>query len=131
MFLYSLFFIYPFPFSAGNLSSLMVPAAVVGAAGYGYMRFKVWNFLDPCCFCNRFISLWLTVYFSVITYQYLLFHKGLLLIHYFTYLIYTEILHVILFYPVDISEIIVIRDTDFNVLLSISGPFILRSYVRD
>lgn len=95
MFLHSLFILYPFPFSAGNLSSLVVPATVLGVAGYGYMKFKVWNCWDPCCFCNGFISLWLTVYFSVTTSQYLLFHKGSqTVIHLFDY---TEFLQVILF----------------------------------
>jgi hypothetical protein len=57
-----------FPFSAGNLSSLVVPAAAIGVVGYGYMWLKVWNCLDSYCFCNSFINLWLivnTVYFSV------------------------------------------------------------------
>eukprot|EP00252_Welwitschia_mirabilis_P027917 TRINITY_DN979_c0_g1_i1.p1 TRINITY_DN979_c0_g1~~TRINITY_DN979_c0_g1_i1.p1 ORF type:complete len:326 (-),score=93.00 TRINITY_DN979_c0_g1_i1:358-1335(-) len=32
--------------SSGNLSSLLLPAAAVGAAGYGYMWWKGWSFSD-------------------------------------------------------------------------------------
>jgi hypothetical protein len=56
MFLHQFFFLYLFPFAAGNLSSLVVPAATLGAVGYGYMWWKVWNCLDYCCFCKLLLN---------------------------------------------------------------------------
>lgn len=56
-----------FSFLIGNLSSLVVPAAALGALGYGYMWWKVGNCLHGFLhtFLNNFISLWLMNFFSL------------------------------------------------------------------
>lgn len=60
-------------FSTGNLSSLVVPAAALGALGYGYMWWKVWNCLPTWILVhsfNSFIGLWLKLYCIFLFYQY-------------------------------------------------------------
>ncbi|KAL2641375.1 hypothetical protein R1flu_008962 [Riccia fluitans] len=42
--------------SGGNLGSLIVPAAVIGAAGYGYMWLKGWSFSDVMYVTRRNMS---------------------------------------------------------------------------
>ncbi|KAL3677948.1 hypothetical protein R1sor_020904 [Riccia sorocarpa] len=44
------------PGSGGNFGSLIVPAAVVGAAGYGYMWLKGWSFSDIMYVTRRNMS---------------------------------------------------------------------------
>jgi hypothetical protein len=117
-------FLYVF-ISAGNSSSLVVSVAALGVAGYGYIWWKVWNYLNFCSFCDSFINLWLTVYFSVTSICCFMKGRKLLLTYLITLNFYEQ------FYPFVNSKIIVIRNTDYCVLLSISGPFILRYYVCD
>ncbi|PTQ42234.1 hypothetical protein MARPO_0031s0188 [Marchantia polymorpha] len=44
------------PSSGGNLGSLIVPAAVLGVAGYGYMWLKGWSFSDVMYVTRRNMS---------------------------------------------------------------------------
>lgn len=50
-----------FSFGSGNLTSLVVPAAAVGALGYGYMWWKVTGY--PSHVFAYYLVLYLFVYF--------------------------------------------------------------------